>query len=217
MAKGKDKGLRRKRVPSKKFKHAILIVCEDGKCATDYFKGIKNEWQLHLAKVELVVEGKECGSAPISVVDHAENCRKARQRDARDPLQRKVQFDQVWCVFDRDQHESYKRALDKATRNKYLSTAESVPCFEVWYLAHFGAKRHKYDNHDHVVHALRQKDAMPGFVEKSAPLDILLPLTDTALQNAKIIRDELKENPALEYSITKVDLLVSELKTLKSD
>ncbi|MFG2650009.1 RloB family protein [Streptomyces sp. NPDC048436] len=43
---------------------------------------------------------------------------------------------QVWCLFDRDQHEDIPTAFARARRAK-LHVAYSHPCFELWRLLHY--------------------------------------------------------------------------------
>ncbi|MFT4628841.1 MAG: hypothetical protein ACI8PZ_007537, partial [Myxococcota bacterium] len=63
-------------------------------------------------------------------------------------------YDEVWCVFDRDEHERFADACQMA-RDNNLQVAASNPCFELWLLLHFrdspGA-RHRHD----LQHMLRE-------------------------------------------------------------
>ncbi|MFJ4819226.1 RloB family protein [Streptomyces sp. NPDC088801] len=43
---------------------------------------------------------------------------------------------QVWCLFDRDQHEDIPRAFSRA-RREAVHVAYSHPCFELWRLLHY--------------------------------------------------------------------------------
>lgn len=104
----------------------ILIVCEGSETEPRYFRALRAE--LKLGAVDIQVEGESCESAPISVVDYALEL-KARAR-------RQVPYDAVWCVIDRDNHESFDRAIDKAAAHG-IQVAASVRQFEVWFLLHF--------------------------------------------------------------------------------
>ena len=119
----------------------ILIVCEGEKTEPNYFNELKDHLALNSANV--MVSG-ECGSSPVSVVNYAIQIYVA-ERSAGDP------FDKVFCVFDKDSHETYQQALDKiAGKNQRLLdgivgskledifvATTSVPCFEYWLLLHF--------------------------------------------------------------------------------
>lgn len=71
------------------------------------------------------------GFDPKSLVRHARDDaranRKRRQAD-RD-------FDEIWCVFDRDDHEGIEATLQEA-RDAEVEVALSNPCVELWLLLH---------------------------------------------------------------------------------
>ncbi len=118
---------------AKKAPHeTILIVCEDSKSSPKYFNEVIRHFRLNTANV-IIVPGK--GSAPISVVDHAIELAKTK------PF-----TDRVVCVFDRDNHESYERAIKRLKNHKpepndksapIYQAIISTPCFEIWLLLHF--------------------------------------------------------------------------------
>lgn len=108
----------------------ILIACEDSKSSAYYFQDMAKS--IGLKAVE--VRGKECGSAPSSVLEYA---KRAYERDLSiDP------YDRVYCVFDRDQHGSFEptvREIGRLNQNgKPFYAVTSIPCFEIWLLMHFG-------------------------------------------------------------------------------
>jgi len=116
----------------------VLIVCEGEKTEPSYFEDLRKE--LRLTPVDVEVVGKECGSAPISVVDHAIQARGKREKlVAKGSSPSAVRYDEVWCVFDTEdprKTSTLDAAIDKARRQQ-LQTAISRPCFEYWYLLHF--------------------------------------------------------------------------------
>jgi hypothetical protein len=110
----------------------VLIVCEDEKSAPNYLIDLRDDLGLNPANV--VITG-DCGSSPDSVAV-----------DAIRRFEQEPDFDRIYCVFDRDQHDSYKKALDrihaKILRKRNGSPAlfraiTSVPCFEYWLLLHY--------------------------------------------------------------------------------
>lgn len=108
----------------------VLIVCEGEKTEPLYFEDLKSYYQLNSANIEIT---GDCGSAPISIFDHA-NQRYREEARAGDP------FDKVYCVFDKDQHETYDEALEKirdADPQGIFIAINSVPCFEYWLILHF--------------------------------------------------------------------------------
>lgn len=101
--------------------------------------------------VRLHVEGKitereyfQCIRSPDIYLDFAQSAGldpKSLVRNARRELrQQKHQasngdFDQLWCVFDVDQHERLAEALSDA-QNSEVNIAVSNPCFELWLVLH---------------------------------------------------------------------------------
>jgi hypothetical protein len=121
----------------------ILIVCEGTKTERGYFKPVIQS--LELLGVDVVIRD-DCGSAPISVVEHAEVVLKAEG-----PAEAGG-YNFVFCVFDRDAHETYEAAKSKvmSLKRKYkgyvesISCVTSIPCIEYWFLLHFFYRRAPY-------------------------------------------------------------------------
>lgn len=121
----------------------LLIVCEGEKTEPYYFEEIRRDYRLATTHVQ--VRPGALGSQPAQVVEYAE--RLFRQGDRNLGIDAKS-FDQVYAVFDRDEHASYHQALDKAAaldgklkndegeKIRFVATA-SVPCFELWLLLHY--------------------------------------------------------------------------------
>jgi len=165
----------------------MLIVCEGAKTEPSYFEGLKDAWKLQPLQVEIV--GRECGSAPISVVDHAIALRDERRRDSKRARGR-PEFDEVWCVFDRDRHVSLSQALDKARGND-IKVALSAPCFELWYLLHFTYTSRAFRSFDALSKVLRKY--LPDYTKSETPLSVLLPRLDTAKGNAVKLREHNRD------------------------
>jgi len=49
-------------------------------------------------------------------------------------------FDEIWCVFDHDNHPDLNAALGLA-RNAGIKVAFSNPCIELWFILHFQDQR----------------------------------------------------------------------------
>ena len=116
----------------------ILIVCEGEKTEPNYFTEARQHYSLDTGIVE--IRG-DCGSDPMSIVNFAKTCYQD-QRGKGDP------FDQVYCVFDKDDHSTYKNALaalSKARPKGVYITINSVPCFEYWLLLHFSDSTRPYN------------------------------------------------------------------------
>ncbi|MDT3669650.1 MAG: RloB family protein [Aromatoleum sp.] len=148
----------------------ILIVSEGSKTEPNYFSEIRAAYRLHTANVE--VRPSELGTAPIQVVQYAKEL--FENGDRHKNIQPRA-FEQVYAVFDRDDHDSYFNALrlaeslDRRLKNDAkqfirFKAIASVPSFELWLLLHYEdiqAPLHR----DEVMQRLKQH--IPGY-EKGA-------------------------------------------------
>lgn len=144
----------------------ILIVTEGSKTEPLYLEEIRAAYQLHSANVE--VQPGQLGTAPIQVVRHA------KQLFEEGDLQKGIRprsFDRVYAVFDRDDHDSYfdalnrAKALDGKLRNDDrqpvgFKAIASIPSFELWLLLHH-EDVHAPIHRDEVMARLRQH--IPGY------------------------------------------------------
>jgi hypothetical protein len=104
------------------------------------------------------------------------------------------EFDEIWCVFDRDQHERFHEAIQMARDNGF-ELAVSNPDFELWLLLHFrespGA-RHRDD-----LRRLLRDEHLPGY-DKKLDFDKLAPGVPAATRRAeRLARDahDLGDDP----------------------
>lgn len=127
---------KRKREQGKKEPYPkFLIVCEDTVSGKNYLLEAIKQFRISTANFCIVGLGQD----PLNIVQHAEN----RYND--EYLSNKPDFDKVFCVFDRDEHQSYYNAIKKVDAiNKKLACKELVfeaitsdPCFEIWLILHF--------------------------------------------------------------------------------
>ena len=83
----------------------------------------------------VVLDLQETGLAPKSLVDKAwEHVQKnSGRRVNRD-------FDEICCVFDRDNHDDIPGTLQRA-RDRKIGVAFSNPCFELWLALHVEDQR----------------------------------------------------------------------------
>jgi len=169
-----------------------LIVCEGGKTEPDYFVSLGSKLELigRRKHVEVQVVGKECGSDPISVVNFAIRLRKERNENAsRSPITR--EFDSVYCVIDRDRHETLDDAIQKA-KDSNVEVILSNPCFEYWLLLHFVKYAKPFLLHRDVEKVLKKK--YPKYSKNKVQgqfFETLYGKIDSAVVNAKaVIREK---------------------------
>lgn len=66
--------------------------------------------------------------------------------------------DQVWIMFDRDEHPKVKETIDNY-RRAGISVAYSNPCFELWLILHFEDFDRSYDRHQVQSHFAKLCDS----------------------------------------------------------
>lgn len=121
----------------------ILIVCEGSKTEPNYFTEIRVGRRLPTANIAVLPS--HAGTDPLQVVDFAKYV--FENGEPRKHLEPRT-FDEIYVVFDRDDHRGYHDALDRvAALNNTLRNDEkarvpftavaSVPSFELWLLLHF--------------------------------------------------------------------------------
>ena len=139
----------------------ILIVSEGSKTEPLYFNEIRTTHRLHTTNVK--VRPSELGTAPIQVVRYAKEL--FEKGDPHKNIQKRA-FEQVYAVFDRDDHDSYFDALQLAEsldgrlrndtrRSISFKAIASVPNFELWLLLHFEDIQAPLDR-DEVLRRLKQ-------------------------------------------------------------
>jgi RloB-like protein len=129
-----DRSYSPRKVDTKDVKQRFLIVCEGTKTEPNYFKGFR------VPKVVIEIQG--VAQDPSKLVNSAKE------------LAAEDEYDQVWCVFDRDPGawtaENFNNALKNAKRHKF-HVAYSNESFELWYILHFqflstATSRHDYED-----------------------------------------------------------------------
>lgn len=164
-----------------------LIVCE-GETEQEYFEAARIKYGLTTAEIILAENTK--GPAPISVVGCAEE--KCGEQGG---------YDCVYCVFDRDGHESYDRAREKiktlADRKKKplpIQEAISIPCFEFWVLLHFQKTDAPFRKCSAVIQRIREHH-MPGYEKANAVIaKSLMERVEEAIGNAEWLEEQAPNN-----------------------
>ena len=109
----------------------LLIICE-GETEQTYFECIKRKNKL--IGVDIVSKKEIGGNAPKNILGYAK-CEG-------------VDYDQIFCVFDKDDHASFletQQAIE-STRKLPIKAIVSIPCFEYWLLLHFRYECSPYAN-----------------------------------------------------------------------
>jgi hypothetical protein len=107
-------------------------VCEGQITEPEYFDAFRREEENRLVDVRIDSEG----GAPKTLVERAANRKKESEEEARRARDENLKYDEVWCVFDVDEHPKLPDARQQA-RDNGIKLAISNPCFELWLLLHF--------------------------------------------------------------------------------
>lgn len=137
-------------------------------------------------------------------------------------------YDYVWLLFDRDvllTQNHPKATLDlinhpEKLKDQGIEVADSMPCFEIWFLLHFCIPKQYYQDQNKLISELC--NYLPNYCKKQewlAKNDIYSMLKDKiniALDNSKVLRDRNKDKDSSDdnVSICNVDLLISEIQKL---
>ncbi len=192
----------------------VLIVCEGEKTEPNYFKELIDTYEINSANV--AIDGS-CGSSPKSVFERAVELYQAEKRKG-DP------FDKVFCVFDRDSHDSYEETLKRISlKNPKLTffATNSIPCFEFWILLHF-----KYTTKPYVSTATSSmcnevlkelSEVMPTYAKGNEKVfSSLLNQIEYAKSNAIRAEKESQKNNT-DNPMTSVHILIEYLQNIKSE
>jgi hypothetical protein len=174
-----DRSIQRRR-PSRQPKIRILVVCEGKKTEPLYFR----QFQHHVHNPRVHVEPVGPAGVPLTVVQTAIDERRKAEDDAQRQRDENLRWDEVWAVFDMDDHPNVAEAKQLATANG-IRLAVSNPCFELWALLHF------VDQQAHIERGkLRPvlQPHLPGY-EKVLVFAKLHPGYDEAVRRARELDD----------------------------
>lgn len=135
----------------------ITVVCEGKLTEPQYIQALATHHGT------LVIIEKVAG-VPMLVVLKAMACKPKKRHNNIDSF---AKNDQVWAVFDRDEHPQFDDAIDKAEAAG-VRVCYSNPCFELWLVLHF-------KNWDAPAHRSEIQDAltqlMPAYDRKNKICD----------------------------------------------
>ena len=134
-----------RRGPRREPKLKLTIFCEGMRTEPDYIDHFRRLHGNNLVEIEMVAGA----GVPATLVEKAAEAVPRRRK--KDSLARN---DQVWVVFDRDEHPNVAEARAQAARFGVM-VAFSNPCFEVWALLHLQDHDAPIGRHD-VIGLLRE-------------------------------------------------------------
>lgn len=180
----------------------ILVVCEDSKSSKTYLEDAAQYYRAN-AKINVAHIGN---TDPKAIVTHA--------------IKEKNKYEEVYCVIDRDRHENWDVAIEKAASNG-VNIIDSHPCYEFWLLLHFGYTRRGFQEErgkspaEVVAAELRQNQIMRNYQKGSTEsiFHKLLELIETAIRNAERVLADVDAVNELNPS-TKIHQLIKKFRDL---
>jgi hypothetical protein len=194
-------------VPTMTEKPTILIVCEGQNTEPSYFK----QFRLSSATIKPIGEGY----STVSLVERTIEIAK------------RGKYDQVWCVFDKDDFGDFNEAIKLAEANNF-GVAYSNQAFEYWIILHFddhqGGGMHRDNYNKKINQLLKPFDLTYDGAKRKVITESLFELLDgidektgqerkrLAIKRAERNYNKLDHvNPAKEESSTTVFRIVKEL------
>ncbi|MBW4500510.1 MAG: RloB family protein [Scytonema hyalinum WJT4-NPBG1] len=189
-----SRGYSLRKVNTREARQRFLIVCEGEKTEPNYFRSFRVPKDV----AEIDVQG--LGENPSKLVQSAKELKK--QED----------YDQVWCVFDRDSWtiEDFNNAIKNANAEGF-KVAYSNEAFELWYVLHFEFLNTGIPRSDY----LRKLTSLLSrtYQKNSETIyDELFEKQSIAIRNAENLLKQYDPHiPAKDNPSTTVHLLVQEL------
>jgi|ERR1039458_199365 hypothetical protein len=154
----------------------LLIVCEGKVTEPNYFRAFARNEEIRLIEIDIAPEA----GVPKTLVAYAVGRMREAAREAQRQRDENLSYDEVWCVFDVDDHPAIVEAKQQA-RDNGLMVAVSNPCFELWILLHFQSQTRAEQRSE-----MRRlcKVHIPEY-DKEAPYERLNPGYSTAVERAR--------------------------------
>jgi hypothetical protein len=127
----------RRRPPSREPRRRFALLCEGKNTEPAYFRALKAIF------IDVLIDIKEAVGVPMTIAEQSVQLVAGGKRRRRDSYE---EHDEVWAVFDRDQHEPYDEAVGLCN-NKGVKVARSNPCFELWLILHLSEFDRPHGSH----------------------------------------------------------------------
>lgn len=200
-----------RRAPFRTPKRRMLVVCEGENTEPQYIRGLER----YLRDATLSIEIPKERGDPKKLIEVAKAFNSEAVQNALKSEDDNLRFDEVWCVYDRDDHERFDVACQMARDNRFR-LAVSNPSFELWLLLHF-QENPGAQHRDRIKEMLAKK--LPGY-DKTIDFSKYLEGLNAAAVRAKRIDDMALQDgePLFPNPSTSVYLLLGSMaKELKED
>ncbi|QDU97818.1 RloB family protein [Lignipirellula cremea] len=142
-------------IPFKDPKPRILVLSEGEVTEVQYLNGFAEACENPRVDVETI----PAAGVPRTIVKEC----KRRKREAEDEARRKeddnLRYDEVWAVFDIDEHPHIPDAMQMAEAND-IRLAISSPCIELWLYLHLRSQPGPQDRHQMLA---KMKECIAGY------------------------------------------------------
>lgn len=127
--------------PRREPKRRFILFCEGKNTEPEYFDAVKRACVNALIEVEII----RAVGVPYTIAERAgERARsEGLARNSRRQMNSFEETDQVWAVFDVDEHPRFNDALLHCKQTG-VRVARSNPCFELWLILH----EQEYDRYE---------------------------------------------------------------------
>jgi len=107
-----------------------LLIFREGQRTEEIY--LTEWWRRHRDRIRVTIDDRPAG--PLQLVERAVAEKQHELREARRGRGRP--HDEIWCIFDRDEHPNFDEAVALAATHG-INIAISNPCIELWFLLHF--------------------------------------------------------------------------------
>ena len=165
----------------------IVVIGTEGNNKTEvlYFRELERKQNRYHC---IFAQGNE--TDPIGIIQNT--IKKADEEELR-----YHEGDMAISIFDLDLDKEKCAQLQIATANaeKPLMIVTSNPCFEVWYLEHFGFSTKPFVSSNAAIKELEKR--IPGYQKNRCDMDLLYPKTKEAIRNCERLDKYHKDNDDL--------------------
>lgn len=173
----KQQTLWARKKPTRSSKERILILCEGEVTEPKYFNHLR-----HLYRAQWVVGSANTKTSPQDIFKIAKTKTK--------------EYDKVYCVFDLENNEARRKQYQIFAETLKIKLYPSNPCFEIWFLLHFGFMEAPYPDGASVKKAVQKLKGMEGYNGKNVNHALLFERLGDALKNAHKLEQCGHDNPA---------------------
>ena len=154
----------------------IIVIGTEGQNKTEV---------LYFRELEKKQDGYHCIFARGNETDPVKIVRNTAKKVKEENLSFKA-GDMAISVFDLDVDEAKYLQLQEAktiAEKKSIQIITSNPCFEIWYLEHFGFSTKPFSSSSAVVKELERQ--LPGYNKNHCDIEVLYPNTEQAIKNCE--------------------------------